>query len=53
MWSFEEREKGYYIVANTETGEEFYVITRMCAIMLSAKLNEYEIKLNKTIEFVN
>lgn len=43
IWHFYEK-KGFWVVANVDTEEEFTVLTRMCAIELSARLNEYEMK---------
>lgn len=43
MWEFYEK-MNHWVVHNTQTGEDFRVLTRMCAMQLSAKLNEYELK---------
>jgi hypothetical protein len=44
-WEFYEK-RGFWVVHNIETEEKFIVLTRMCAIELSARLNEYEMKLD-------
>jgi hypothetical protein len=45
MWEFYEK-NGFWVVRNVNTDVEFLVTTRMCAITLSATLNEYEININ-------
>ena len=49
-WEFYEDKRGFYVVHNVETEEKFTVLTRMCAIELSARLNEYEINLKRVLQ---
>lgn len=43
MWEFYEK-NNYYVVHSLSTDREFFVLTRICAIELSAILNEYLIR---------